>query len=522
MKSSVVVSIFILSICFGSTFSSNILCLFTTTGTSHLIIHMAIARTLAERGHNVTVVTILPLNDKNPKYHHIYLPPEKEHYAEYRKMLSTASGGKTWWEGFKHLFWANVERTRIQDDAIKNPRFQELLNNPGNQFDTVILGLVLNTYLIGIAAHFKCPVILSWVNQPSQGLLGLVGSPWSISTVPVFGVASSDMVYFKYRWKNMLTAGLLVGIEEFAEYQMVQYYNDHFPAEKYPSYDEMQKNISLVFSATHFSEGRIRPLTPGFVEIGGIQVKEKPDPLPTDIEEFLKDANEGFILFSLGTNVKTTVFSSNTTSAMFKVLSQSKYKVLWKWDSIDPPGNSPNIMFRNWFPQDDLLAHKKLKLFITHGGKGSLVEAQYHGIPMLAIPVYGDQPANANELVNMGYGLVVNHRNLTEESFRNDFYEVLENPKYLETISKFSNLFRDRPLLPRESVIYWTEYVIRHRGAKHMQSPAVQMSFLQKNSLDVVGVLGLVLYLSYWVFRKILTVLYTLFITISNKKLKFE
>ncbi|XP_055846241.1 UDP-glucosyltransferase 2-like [Episyrphus balteatus] len=522
MKSSVVVSILILSICFGSTFSSNILCLFTTTGTSHLIIHMAIARTLADRGHNVTVVTILPLKDKNPKYHHIYLPPSEDEFAKYKNMLSTAGAERNWWDAAKHLFLANVERIRIQDKAIKDIRFQELLNNPGNHFDTVILGIVFNTYLIGVAAHFKCPVILSWVNQPSRDLLGLAGSPWAISSVAVFGGGSSNMVHFNYRFKNMLFAAFLVGIEEFAEYQMVQYYDDHFPAEKYPSYGDMRKNISLVFSATHFSEGRIRPLTPGFVEIGGIQVKEKPDPLPTDIEEFLKDANEGFIVFSLGTNVKTNDFSSNATSAIFKVLSQSKYKVLWKWDSIDPPGKSSNIMFRNWFPQDDLLSHKKLKLFITHGGKGSLVEAQYHGVPMLAIPIYGDQPMNARELVNMGYGLIVNHQNVTEESFRNDFYEVLENPKYLETISKFSNLFRDRPLSPRESVIYWTEYVIRHRGAKHMQSPAVQMSFLQKNSLDILAVLVLVLYLSYWVIRKVLKVVYAMFKVISNKKLKSE
>ncbi|XP_055918385.1 UDP-glycosyltransferase UGT5-like [Eupeodes corollae] len=504
----------------STTFASNILCLFTSTGQSHLIIHMAIARTLADRGHNVTVVTTLPLKDLNPKYNHIYLPPEEDDISNYRKMLSTVATGTNWWQSTKLLFMANVERVRMQDGAIRNPRFQELLNNPGNHFDLLILGIVFNNYQIGVAAHFKCPIILSWINQPPRSLLAYVGSPWSVSSVGLFG--SSNMLNFKDRLKNFLNAGLIMAIEEFSEYKMAQYYEDHFSAERYPSFDDMNKNISLVFGASHFSEGRIRPLTPGFVEIGGIQVKEAPETLPKDIEEFLKTAKDGFILFSLGTNIKSKDISANATTAMFKVLSQSKYKIIWKWDSADLPGESPNIMFKKWLPQDDLLAHPKLKLFITHGGKGSLVEAQYHGVPMLTIPMYGDQPANAQEMAGMGYGLIVNHRNVTEQSFRRDFYEVLENPVYLGAISSFSKIYRDRPLTPRQSVIYWTEYVIRHHGAKHMQSPAVHMNLWQKNSLDVIAFLVTVLYLGYWILRRVITMFYKLLMSLKERKLKSE
>ncbi|XP_055846234.1 UDP-glycosyltransferase UGT5-like [Episyrphus balteatus] len=423
---------------------------------------MAIARPLIDKGHNVTIVTTMAIKDKNPKYNHIFLPPAEEDYAKYQQILSTAAGQSSSFDSYKDIFWANVERVRIQDKAISNPRFKELLENPGNKFDAVIIGWVFNTYQIGIAAHFKCPVILSFINHPTSLVLSFSGSPSSLATVP--SMFPYDLMCFKNRLKNMFFALIWLVLEEFSEYKMAQYY-------EYPSYDEMKKNISLVFCASHFVDGRIRALTPGFIEIGGIQVKEKPDPPPKDVEEFIETADDGFIFFSLGTNIKTADISPNATMAIFRVLSQSKYKVLWKWDDVDPPGKSPNIMFRKWFPQDDLLANSKLKLFITHAGKGSTVEATYHGVPMIALPIYGDQFGNAREITEMGYGLTVNHWNATEDSFRKDFYEVLEKPKYLKAVTKFSQRYRDRPLSPRESVVFWTEYVIRHRGAKHMQSP---------------------------------------------------
>ena len=94
-----------------------------------------------------------------------------------------------------------------------------------------------------------------------------------------------------------------------------------------------------------------------------------------------------------------------------------------------------NVKFMSWLPQNDLLAHNKTKLFITHGGmngktefshihpvqnliftvsfpiyiaiilrtKNGLVftglhEAVYQGVPMLCVPLFGDQPRNAQLL----------------------------------------------------------------------------------------------------------------------------
>ena len=57
-----------------------------------------------------------------------------------------------------------------------------------------------------------------------------------------------------------------------------------------------------------------------------------------------------------------------------------------------------------------------------------------------------------------------------------------------------SSLFKDRPATAMNTAIYWIEYVIRHRGAKHMKYPGADLNFFQYYSLDVIAFLILTPY----------------------------
>jgi glucuronosyltransferase len=78
-------------------------------------------------------------------------------------------------------------------------------------------------------------------------------------------------------------------------------------------------------------------------------------------------------------------------------------------------------------------------------------------------------------------------------------------------VKQISTLYRDRPLNARETAVYWVEHIIRHHGAPHIQYQAIHLNFFQRNSLDVIGFLLIVLYISIklvtcsfkFVFRKI-------------------
>lgn len=57
-----------------------------------------------------------------------------------------------------------------------------------------------------------------------------------------------------------------------------------------------------------------------------------------------------------------------------------------------------------------------------------------------------------------------------------------------------SDRYRDQPLTPLETAIFWTEYVARHKGAPHMRSAGQDLSFFAYHSIDVFAFLLAVLY----------------------------
>ena len=77
---------------------------------------------------------------------------------------------------------------------------------------------------------------------------------------------------------------------------------------------------------------------------------------------------------------------------------------------------------------------------------------------------------------------------------------------YLENIAQISAVFRDQLQPPLERAVYWTEYVIRHGGARHLRSPELDLSWIQLLHLDILLVLHLVLFILYKTGRKLTSV----------------
>ncbi|KAM7351747.1 UDP-glycosyltransferase UGT5-like [Cochliomyia hominivorax] len=487
--------------------SANILGLFTSHSPSHLIVHMSVVKVLAENGHNVTVVTSQVPKVNHEKINLIIIPPTDEQQEMLNKEVSGMALKKnSIFTTISNFFGSLKMLIDMQADILKDPRFTVLYANPDTKYDLVITGYFMNTFLFGVAAKFQAPLVVSW--SASSMVLSdmLVGNPSEVSYVPDMNMSTKvgeKMTFFE-RLQNLLSNLILRIVKELLDFRMRCFYNNLFPNDgSFPSLSDMEKNVSLIFINGHFSEGPIRPNVPAIVEIGGIQVKDKPEPLPKDIAHFLNSANKtGAILFSLGSNLKGSSIKPETAIYIFNVLSKLKQKVIWKWEDLkNTPGKSSNILYKKWMPQDDILAHPNMKLFITHAGKGGVAEAQYHGVPMVALPIFADQHGNAKKLKAAGYGLHLELLTLTEETFKETILEVLNNPQYKENVQHFSKLYRDRPLTARESVAFWTEYVLRHHGAPHMQSPLVHMNFIESLNLDVYLFILIVLYVIYRILK---------------------
>jgi len=74
-------------------------------------------------------------------------------------------------------------------------------------------------------------------------------------------------------------------------------------------------------------------------------------------------------------------------------------------------------------PQLDLLP--LCSAFVTHGGMGSTMESLVHGVPLVTIPIFGDQVANADNTAKANLGVSFRYplRTLTPAALR----EAVEN-----------------------------------------------------------------------------------------------
>jgi glucuronosyltransferase len=287
-----------------------------------------------------------------------------------------------------------------------------------------------------------------------------------------------------------------------------------------PSSEEIQKNVSLVFSNSHFTINAPAPVLPDVIEIGGMQCVP-PKPVPTDIEEFLSGAKDGVIFFSMGSILKSQLFPEDLRKMFLSVFSKLKQRVLWKFEA-ELENLPPNVKIGKWLPQHDILAHPNIRLFITHGGALSTQEAIYSGVPLVAIPIFADQDTNARNAEYKGFAITLEVLELDEEKLLTAINKILDDPKYTKTAKEVSSYFRDQPVSPLDRAIYWTEYVIRHKGTRHMQSSARELNFIEYYCLDVIVFLALVLtiflYLIFYICLRVINAVRNLAATDSKKK----
>jgi glucuronosyltransferase len=191
----------------------------------------------------------------------------------------------------------------------------------------------------------------------------------------------------------------------------------------------------------------------------------------------------------MGSMIQSKDWPEDKREALVKALGKLKQKVIWKYENETLPNQPKNVRIGKWFPQRDILAHPNVKLFITHGGLLGTTEAIAAGVPVIGIPIYGDQRLNIARAKETGYGLSLDFNDLSEEKISEALNEILRNPKYYETAQRISKQFNDLPLSPQESAVYWTEYVLRHNGAAHLRSPSNDLSFIQFHLIDVYALL---------------------------------
>ncbi|KAJ8954688.1 hypothetical protein NQ318_011380 [Aromia moschata] len=395
---------------------------------------------------------------------------------------------------------------------LEHPNVQHLLQSNQN-FDAIILEQFNNDGLKVLAHHYKAPLILfssigasSWINP-------LVGNPSPPSYIPEPLLAyTSDMTF----WQRLVSFVFVVLSE--LNRQLI-----FFPAQNRimkeffpdaPDLSVLLYNTSLVFVNSHESINQPVPHVPSMVDVGGYHINP-PKQLPEDLKEFMDNATEGVVYFSMGSTVKPSQMPDSMRNDILKALGKLKQKVLWKWDEDTIPDKPDNIKLSKWFPQQDILGinigediqwiTKMIrKHFIRYINK--LIETQnclslmvdcsvqsklcILAFLFLQYPCSGDQKLNAAVAVANGNGLSLSFSEVAEEKLSDALREVINNHRYSENVKRRSKLMHDRPVNPKDLIVFWTEFVIRHQGAPHLRVAALDIPWYRYLLLDVIAFLA--------------------------------
>lgn len=309
--------------------------------------------------------------------------------------------------------------------TLESHSVQTLLSSKTN-FDVIVLEAFLNEALLGLGVHFQAPIISFPPFGASKLTNDMVGSPAPVEYVPHVTLAFTDNMTFVQRMINTLTSiaeSMFVNLVYLPAHEKLLH---EFFGPNTPSLSSLQTNVSLVLLNTHFTLNYPRPYMNNMIEVGGLHIQsEPPKKLSTQLQRFLDEADEGVIYFSMGSIIKSSEMSPDKLQALRRVFGSLRQRVLWKSDQDENTETAPNVMISKWFPQEAVLGHRNVRLFITHGGLLSSMEAIYFGVPIIGIPIYGDQYMNVAKAVVSGYGLLLPFDKLTEQSLSSAVETIL-------------------------------------------------------------------------------------------------
>lgn len=389
---------------------------------------------------------------------------------------------------------------------MSDPETVEFLGSR-RTYDLIIMDGAYPECSMVLAHRFGAPYMYLNTVAFYTGSLSAAGNPAPYSVTPFFARSFSDTMTVLERALNSGYQLLMDSLHEFTIRFLVQGVLDKHLGRNAVNVIEMTKNSSFILQNGYATLTYPRPYLPNVAEIACIHCKP-PKALPKELEAFIQKGGDlGFVYVSMGSAVKADNMPEQAKRLFLQVFEQLPYQVLWKWES-EMDDLPENVMISKWLPQQDILGHKKIRAFVTHGGLLSMFETVYHGVPVITMPVFCDQEANAAKAELDGYAIQIELHTLTAEILLKAINRLVHEPRYRTEVKKRQLLLKDQRHTPLETAIYWTEYVIRHKGAIHLQSPSRHLNWLQYYLLDVLLLLLLSLLLaSYTIYHffKLLT-----------------
>ncbi|XP_078071353.1 UDP-glucuronosyltransferase 3A1-like [Mustelus asterias] len=479
-------------------------------GGSHYLLFDEISHVLHEGGHDVNMLVqtgnprIKGVNyaGRNNSYRITLWSAGDEYLSSYNKWFLEQQ--KLFFQGKEtfHGFLDFMGHLALQCEWIMGDN--DLMNSlKAEQFDIAVIDAFNPcSLLVAEKLHLHFVAVHSG-NFWSWYLAGLPSPP---SYVPAAHSLLTDQMGFWGRLKNSIIFLISFLSERMILAKFDKAIKTCFPVGSEPSLSELYRKAELSIYNTDFTLEFPRPLLPNVVYVGGLLAKPA-KPVSQELEEFILAAGEnGFVMVTLG-SMLASVNVPMVLKEMNRAFSQLPQVVIWRhlhsqWPSDVQP--APNIKLVDWLPQNDLLGHPKARLFVTHGGLNSLMEAVHHGVPVIGIPLFGDQFDNMVRAEAKGLGLTIRVNQLQAQELSNAMATVIGDKRYKASALALSRIHRSHPFPPRERLVRWVEHIVQLGGGKHLRPFGLQQPWYQHYLIDVIVFLLVIVSLIMFVIIKIL------------------
>ncbi|XP_076231303.1 UDP-glycosyltransferase UGT5-like [Calliopsis andreniformis] len=504
-------------------YCGKILILVPAPSYSHQIVHHAMALALHKRGHEIVIVTANPRKDiKLANYTQVDFSVAYTVLDKINQKITNYLNTNML-EMYRYLYEVLHD---LSDHMFKLPEIQKICKNNGDNFDVIIVESSTGFAPMALGYKFNIPligIITQQLHMYNHFSLGNVLLPSHLSNWEFHDTTGGKDLSFWTKlmnFKNMfhlLYDWFKYSIEPQTDIAR-KYLGDDIP-----SVLDIASHLKLQICNYDPVLDVAMPLPPNVINVDSFHIEDKPSaltPVPhmvsnnfklpsqrldilgalllifiQEINEFIGNATDGFIYMSLGTNVKSSMMSREVVKGLYNAFSKLPCRVIWKFETDYLPRKKGNILTSKWIPQQNVLAHPNIKLFIFQGGVQSTEETIHNGVPIVGIPVMFDQMYRIRRLVTLGAGKQIEFTKLNEKVFYETVYEVLTNERYKRNMMELKALKHDKPYNSKDHAVWWVEYVMRHKTATHLRFTEADYPWYQRQNADVIAFLSIILFL---------------------------
>ncbi|KAI8884523.1 glycosyltransferase family 1 protein [Backusella circina FSU 941] len=464
-------------------------------GSSHTTWVLTILDELADRGHNVTFLTKddgVRFGKRYPRINTVSIGPDPEIEEEVYDSIEER-------DNILSLF---IDVIKGATSDWEKDYYALIDYFKTNKFDTVICDSFLDTCRHAAVAADIPFIITSDTSAPYINNNGVMMDDYTTEFVSL-----SKRFYDKFIFPANIIWNFYESFQDLSKRKKdLGITGISTPAE------DSSDSIKLINN--YFGMTPARPLGPLVEQVGPI-IPRKYEPLTAELEEYL-DSHKRVAYVSFGQHAKPSPKTVNLIlAALIEVCEAGDLDgIIWAGsmtsdrlaqDIVTASGKTypaaellenknVDIRFVKWAPQLAVLSHPSTRVFVSHGGFGSCIEAIYKGVRMIFFPVFGDQPGNSVMIERAKTGGVLRSTmtipeavNIIKKIVVDDDGEVEKNLKRMQAIAQIRS--RNGAKMGADVV---EEVAFSHVDGKvpHRYEASRNISFIKAHNIDLYTILG--------------------------------